>query len=82
VTVLSSTRPWPELTALWVFKELDGDHGRINEREYRRLAITEWFDETEKFKDSFAVIEVKRTRHLKNKIEKETSYYITSLKMM
>ena len=62
------------------FKELDGEHGRINEREYRLLPITSWFDQTEKFEDSFAVVEVKRTRHLKNKIEKETSYYITSLK--
>lgn len=73
-------REIPELLKDNCFKELDGEHGRINEREYRCLPITTWFDETEKFKDSFAVIEVKRTRHLKNKIEKETSYYITSLK--
>ncbi len=62
------------------FQELDGEHGRINEREYRLLPITGWFDETEKFKDSFAVVQVKRTRQLKTKTEQETSYYITSLK--
>ena len=62
------------------YKELDGEHGRINERHYRLLPITDWFDETEKFKNSFAVVEVKRTRQLKNKNEEETSYYITSLK--
>lgn len=28
------------------FKELDGEHGRINERHYRLLPITDWFDET------------------------------------
>ena len=26
------------------FQELDGEHGRINEREYRLLPITEWFN--------------------------------------
>jgi len=44
------------------------------------LPITDWFDETAKFEDSFAVIEVTRKRTLKNKIETETSYYITSLR--
>jgi predicted transposase YbfD/YdcC len=73
-------RDSPKLLKDNCFKELDGEHGRINEREYRLLPITDWFDETEKFKDSFAVVEVQRTRHLKNKIEQETSYYITSLK--
>mgnify|MGYP001166836933 CR=1 FL=1 len=73
-------RETPELLKDNCFKELDGEHGRINERVYRCLPITTWLDETEKFKDSFVVIEVKRTRHLKNKREKETSYYITSLK--
>jgi predicted transposase YbfD/YdcC len=62
------------------FKELDGEHGRINERNYRLLPITNWFDETDKFQDSFAVIEVKRTREMKDKSTEETSYYLTSLK--
>jgi predicted transposase YbfD/YdcC len=62
------------------FQEVDGEHGRINERHYRLLPITDWFDETQKFKDSFAVVEVQRTRTFKNKTENETSYYITSLK--
>ncbi|PAJ71682.1 hypothetical protein CJF42_25405 [Pseudoalteromonas sp. NBT06-2] len=75
-----SYRDSPKLLKDNYFKELDGEHGRINEREYRLLPITEWFDETEKFKDSFAVVEVQRTRHLNNKTEQETSYYITSLK--
>lgn len=73
-------RDTPELLETNHFLEIDGEHGRINERHYRLLPITSWFDETEKFKDSFAVIEVERTRTFKNKIESETSYYITSLK--
>lgn len=73
-------RDFPKVLKENIFQELDGEHGRINEREYRLLPITKWFDETEKFKDSFAVVQVKRTRQLKTKTEQETSYYITSLK--
>lgn len=73
-------RDFPKVLKDNFFQELEGEHGRINEREYRLLPITEWFDGTEKFKDSFAVVQVKRTRQLKTKTEQETSYYITSLK--
>jgi len=73
-------RDFPKVLKDNYFHEVEGEHGRINEREYRLLAITQWFDETEKFKDSFAVVQVKRTRHLNTKTEQETSYYITSLK--
>ena len=72
-------RDSPELLKNNYFTELDGEHGRINERDYRLLPITDWFDETEKFKGSFAVVEVNRTRELKDKTTQETSYYITSL---
>ncbi|CAG19282.1 ISAs1 family transposase [Photobacterium profundum] len=73
-------RDTPDLIKKSQFIELDGEHGRINERHYRLLPITDWFDETEKFKDSYAVIEVERTRAMKNRIGHETSYYITSSK--
>jgi predicted transposase YbfD/YdcC len=73
-------RDFPQRLEDNLFQELDGEHGRINEREYRLLPITKWFDETERFKDSFAVVQVKCTRQLKTKTEHETSYYITSLK--
>jgi len=72
-------RDFPQRLEDNLFQELDGEHGRINEREYRSLPITEWFDETEKFQDSFAVVQVKRTRQLRTKTTQETSYYITSL---
>jgi len=75
-----ANRDFPNVLTENSFYELDGEHGRINEREYRLLPITKWFDETEKFKDSFAIVQVKRTRQLKTKTEQETSYYITSLK--
>ncbi len=69
----------PELLKQNHFMELDGEHGRINERHYRLLPITNWFDKTTRFTDSHAVIEVNRTREIKNKVSQETSYYITSL---
>ncbi|MCP5078798.1 MAG: ISAs1 family transposase [Psychromonas sp.] len=69
----------PELIEANSYLEVDGEHGRINERRYTQLSITDWFDETEKFKDSFAIIEVECTRTFKDKVENETSYYITSL---
>ena len=72
-------RDTPELLKQNHFMELDDEHGRINERHYRLLPITDWFDETEKFTDSHAIVEVTRTREIKDKVSQETSYYITSL---
>ena len=61
------------------YHELDGEHGRINERHYRMLPITDWLSEGKKWEESHAVIEVQRTRIIKDKTQQETSYYITSL---
>ena len=61
------------------YHELDGEHGRINERHYRLLPITDWLSEGKKFKDSRTVIEVQITRIIKDKVQQETSYYITLL---
>ncbi|NQY64666.1 MAG: ISAs1 family transposase [Alteromonadaceae bacterium] len=74
-----TTRDTPDLLAQRHYHELDGEHGRINERHYRILPITDWFEHTDKFKDSNSVVEVQRTRIIKDKIQQETSYYITSL---
>jgi predicted transposase YbfD/YdcC len=72
-------RDEPELFEGNCFNELDGEHGRINERQYRRLVITDWLSEGKKFKKSYAVIEVQRTRTIKDELQQETSYYIASL---
>ncbi|WP_165905587.1 ISAs1 family transposase [Parashewanella spongiae] len=72
-------RDTPELLKQNHFTELDGEHGQINERHYRLLPITNWFDETAKFVGCQAVVEVTRMREMKNKSSHETSYYITSL---
>lgn len=72
-------RDEPELLEENCFYEVDGEHGRINERHYKMLPITDWLSEGKKFKDSQTVVEVQRTRTIKGKFQQETSYYITSL---
>ncbi len=62
------------------YEDIDGEHGRINERRYQLLPLTNWCDGANKWEDSHAVIEVTRKRTVSNKISEETSYYITSLK--
>lgn len=58
---------------------VDPGHGRIEERVYERLSVTDWLSKAKNWKNLNSVIEVNRTRHLKDKIEQETSYYISSL---
>ncbi|MDQ6984421.1 MAG: ISAs1 family transposase [Ghiorsea sp.] len=69
----------PQLLEQNHYQELDGEHGRINERHYRILPVTNWLTGTNKFKACHSVVEVNRTRIIKEKIQQETSYYITSL---
>ena len=61
-------RDEPEVFEDNCYNELNGEHGRINERQYRMLMITDWLSEGKKFKESHAVIEVHRTRTIKDKI--------------
>jgi predicted transposase YbfD/YdcC len=65
------------------FEEIEKAHGRINERNYRLLPITDWLAGMTHWKDIQSVVEVTRKRTFKKKgkeqIEQEVSYYITSL---
>ena len=69
-------RDEPELFEDNCYHELDGEHGRINERQYRMLKITDWLSEGKKFKQSHAVIEVYRTRT--HKISSNRKHLTTS----
>jgi len=62
------------------YDDVDGEHGRIYERCYQLLPLSNWCDEATKWEGSHAVIEVTRKRTISNKTSEETSYYITSLK--
>jgi hypothetical protein len=68
------------------FEEIEKAHGRINERNYRLLPITDWLAGMTHWKDIQSVVEVTRKRTFKKKgkeqIEQEVSDYITSLGMM
>jgi len=73
-------RDEPQLLEKPHYQELDGEHGRINERYYRVLPITDWLSEAQGFEDSCSIIEVQRTRTIKEKASEETYYYISSIK--
>lgn len=57
-------------------KEIDGEHGRIVEREYRALPVSDWIKDIDSWQDIQSVIEVTRTREGKTA---EVSHYISSL---
>ena len=73
----------PEVLEERHFEEIEKAHGRINERNYRLLPITDWLAGMTHWKDIQSVVEVTRKRTFKKKgkeqIEQEVSYYITSL---
>ncbi|MFQ3197995.1 MAG: putative transposase YbfD/YdcC [Paraglaciecola sp.] len=76
-------RDSPQILEERYFEEIEKAHGRINERYYRLLPITDWLAGMAHWKDIQSVVEVTRKRTFKKKgkeqIEHEVSYYITSL---
>jgi predicted transposase YbfD/YdcC len=76
-------RDSPQVLEERYFEEIEKAHGRINERNYRLLPITDWLAGMTHWKDIQSVVEVTRKRTFKKKgkeqIEQEVSYYITSL---
>ncbi len=59
--------------------DVDGEHGRIVERQYCQLPVSDWLDGMEKWPGIKSVIEVTRTHHQKEKVVSETSYYISTI---
>jgi len=68
-----------ELVLKSTYNEVDAGHGRIEQRTYRQLLINELIPEAEKWTGIRTVVEVIRQRELKDKVEKEIQYYISSL---
>lgn len=62
-------------------QEIDAGHGRIEERNYSQLLVSELIPEASKWAGIRTVIEVSRKRELKDKTETEVIYYISSLPM-
>ncbi len=61
------------------YRDVDGEHGRISEREYQLLPITNWLTTAPDWEGSQSVIRVIRRRTMKGKVQQETSYYMSSL---
>jgi len=58
---------------------VDKGHGRLEQRTYVCLAVTEWLDGIEAWQDLHSVVEVTRRVSVNGKATEEVSYYISSL---
>jgi predicted transposase YbfD/YdcC len=76
-------RETPQALKAGYYEEIGKAHGRIEERYYRLLPVSDWMAGMEKWQDIQSVVEVTRKRTFKKKgkehIEEEISYYISSL---
>jgi len=61
------------------YSDVEGEHGRISEREYQLLLITDWLTSANDWGGCQSIVKVKRRRTVKGKTQQETSYYLTSL---
>lgn len=71
----------PDLIEAGHFEETDAGHGRIEDRQYTQLAVTNWLSQRKGWSNLNTVIEVVRERHIKDQKTRETSYYISSLEV-
>ncbi len=58
--------------------EIDGDHGRIETREYGIADLPDYFTDTRRWKGLKAIAYVIRTREIDDRITTETAYYLLS----
>ena len=62
------------------FTELDGDHGRIVQRQYTVLAVNAWIAGIENWEGAKHIVEVVRTHQQEGQPDKaQTTYYLTSM---
>ncbi|MBR0574692.1 ISAs1 family transposase, partial [Pasteurella atlantica] len=72
-------RDMPFLIEQGKFEQIDGEHGRLEERTYTQLAVTDWLEQKKGWSNLTSIIEVVRKRTIKAKKSEEVSYYISSL---
>ena len=63
------------------FQEVTKGHGRIDERAYLQLPVSDWIKGIDQWAGFKSVVQVRRKRHFKDRITEETSYYMTSLEI-
>lgn len=61
---------------------IDGEHGRIETRKYTVLHDVDWLQERHNWPGLAGVVMVESQRETKEKIERETRFYITSLTLL
>ena len=62
-----------------VYEEVDKGHGRLEIRKYTHLPITNWVSGSDGWVNLNSFVMVERTRESNKGIQKETSWYISSL---
>ncbi|MGB5443953.1 MAG: ISAs1 family transposase [Psychromonas sp.] len=72
-------RDSPELIRQGEFEQVNDGHGRIEQRTYTQLVVTDWLVQRKGWANFNTVIEVVRKRFIKDKTSTETAYYISSL---
>lgn len=60
-------------------KTVDGDHGRIETRQYTVIHDVDWLAERHNWPGLAGIVIVESTREIAGKTERETRFYITSL---
>jgi predicted transposase YbfD/YdcC len=73
-------RDQPEQIVAGTYQEVDKGHGRIEERQYVRLDVTDWLDSAADWAGLVSVVEVTRRVDNGKKVRQETAWYITSLR--
>ncbi len=62
-----------------IYEEVDKGHGRLETRKYTHLPVTSWVSGTDDWEELNTFVMVERMRESNKGIQKETSWYISSL---
>ena len=69
-------------TTISTHETVDGDHGRIESRNYTVIHAVDWLQARHQWPSLKAVVVVESRREINGRIADETRFYITSLAMM
>jgi len=69
-------------TTISCHETVDGEHGRIETRKYTVLHDVDWLQERHNWPGLAGVVVVESQRETREKIERETRFYITSLTLL
>lgn len=64
-----------------VYEEVDKGHGRLEIRKYTQISVTDWVSQKGDWEKLKTFVMVERTREKNEKVQQETSWYISSMKI-